>query len=390
MSKPDFIVFGEGNYNTLGVLHELGAIGVEPLLLIIGKSKDWKSGIIIGHSKYAQRIVEVDSAEAGLNWIKDHIDNFAENTIIYPTSDTTEMLLDKNNDCLSPKFKFPNAGTKGAVSRLMDKNLQTELARKSGLRILESQFTTSSDFSFVKVKYPCMCKPLNSTTGCKGDMRVCENEGELRDALHTGKHTHDYVVQQYIRNEADLLFLGVSFPNGEVWIPAVVIKPGVSPVGEYTHAIISTDIEKYLPEINEVRDFVKSTGYMGPFSIEFGLERGKNYFFEINVRNDGTSHYPLGAGVNIAQAYIQGMPANVPIREYEMIDEVADLRRVLNREIGLLKWIRSFLNAGSYRFYMKGDRGLIIPLIKMFTARTAGKIYRTVMKIGNCPIGSFG
>lgn len=382
MTKPDFLLFGEGNYNTLGVLHELAAIGVDPLLLIIGKYKDWKSSNIIGYSKFARRVVKVDSVENGLAWIKEHIEFFANNTIIYPTSDTTEMLLDRNFDWLSLKFKFPNAGMKGAVSRLMDKNLQTELARKSGLRILASQFTTSSHFSLYKVKYPCMCKPLNSTTGSKGDMRVCKNEVELREAIHTGKHTHEFVVQQYILNEADLLFLGVSFSNGNIWIPAVVIKPGVSPIGEYTHAIISTDVKKYLPEINEVRDFVKSTGYMGPFSIEFGLEKGKNFFFEINLRNDGTSHYPLAAGINLAQAYIQGFPINAAMCEYEMIDEIGDLRRVLNGNIGFIQWIKSFLKAGSYRFYMKDDIGLIIPLIKMFTARTTVKISKIFSK---CP-----
>lgn len=377
MNKPDFLLFGEGNYNTLGVLHELGAIGIDPMLLIIGKSMDWKSGNIIGYSKFARRVVEVDNVEAGLAWIKEHFDAFIDGTIIYPTSDITEMLLDKNYDNLSLRFKFPNAGREGAVSRLMDKKLQSELARLSGLRILESQFTTSSDFSFDKVKYPCMVKPLNSTAGSKGDMRVCENEVALREALQNGKHTHQFVVQQYIRNEADLLFLGVSFSDGQIWIPAVVIKPGVSPTGEYTHAIVSTDVGKYLPEVNEVRDFVKSTGYVGPFSIEFGVERGKNYFFEINLRNDGTSHYPLAAGVNIAQAYIQGAPTSVSISEYEMIDEVGDLRRVLSRDIGLIQWIRSILNAGTYRFYTKGDIRLIIPLIKMFTARTAVKILKT-------------
>lgn len=68
--------------------------------------------------------------------------------------------------------------------------------------------------------------------------------------------------------------------------------------------------------------------------------------------------------------------------EYEMIDEIGDLRRVLNGNNGFIQWIKSFLKAGSYRFYMKDDIGLIIPLIKMFTARTTVKIYKIFSK---CP-----
>lgn len=376
--EKDFILFGEGNYNTLGVLHELQECGVTPLLLIVGKAKDRKKGNIIGYSRYAKRIVEVSSFEEGLDWLVSNRDAFVVGTIVYPTSDNAEKLLDGNFDLLSPHFRFPNAGSQDAVSGLMDKQRQTELAEKSGLRVLQSQYTTSPDFSLDKVKYPCMVKPLNSTRGTKGDMRVCEDEVELKEALASGKHTHDFIVQQYIRNEADLLFLGVSYSNGDVWLPAVVVKPGVSPVGEYTHALISTDVAKFLPEIESVKDFVRWTKYVGPFSIEFGLERGLNYFFEINLRNDGTSHYPLRAGVNIAKAYIDDeMPKTLlPIIEYEMIDEVGDLRRVQRGELSFKHWLNSFRNAGTYRFYKAGDYPLIMPLASMFMVRSLDKVLR--------------
>lgn len=377
--NPDFILFGEGNYNTLGVLHELHEVGIIPLLLLVGKAKDRKRGNIIGYSKYAKRIVEVASQDEGLNWIITHQDSFSTGTVIYPTSDNGEMLLDSHFNSLHPKFRFPNAGKQGEVAKLMDKQFQTHLAKASGLRILESQYTTSTDFSFQKVKYPCMAKPLNSTRGSKGDMRICSNESELKIALRSGKQTQDYIVQQYIHNEADLLFLGIAYKNGDIWLPAVVIKPGVSPIGEYSHAIISTNVERYLPEIDNVRSLLQQTNYSGPFSIEFGHENGNNYFFEINFRNDGTSHYPLGAGVNIASAYINDIiPTNVNHIEYEMIDETGDLRRVLTKELSFSQWYKKFRDAGSYRFYYKGDTNLIFPLTYMFISRTIGKIFRSL------------
>lgn len=378
---PEVILFGSGNYNTLGVLHELAEAGITPHILSVGNPKDRKSGNIIGYSKYAEKIIQVETETDGIRWIEDNKDSFPAGTIIYPTSDSVEQLLDLAYDMLSGHFKFPNACKAGAVSFLMDKHRQTDIAKNSGIRVLDSQYTNSPDFSFHNITYPCMVKPLNSTAGSKSDMRVCENEKEVREALTGGKETHEFIVQQYIHNEADLLFLGVAMDNGEIWLPAVIIKPGVSPTGEYTHATVSTNVSKYLPDIQTVKTFVRNLEYKGPFSIEFGLEKGIPYFFEINLRNDGTSHYPLSAGVNIAAAYISGIiPAETKVVEYDMIDEITDLKRVFNREISLGRWCKSFFNAGSYRYYRAGDTKLLRPLIPMFFTRLSGKFLRLLKR----------
>lgn len=381
IETPDFIIFGVGNYNSLGVLHALAVAGKEAFILAIGNSKDWRQGNIIGYSRFAKHIHPVESADEGAEWLLKNKTKFPERTVIYPTGDVEEKALDCRFDSLNQHYIFPNVEKQNGVSALMDKQLQTFLAEKAGIRILRSQYSGSKDFSFSKVEYPCMVKPLNSTAGSKGDMRVCENEAELKVALTSGKHTQEFIVQQYIRNEADLLFLGVSLPEGKVIIPALVKKPGVSPTGEYTHAIITTDVTKHLPEYDAVIRFVKNLGYVGPFSIEFGLEKGKNYFFEINLRNDGTSHYPLKMGVNIPMLYYNGISgANIQSEfesaEYEMIDEVGDLRRVLGHELTFGQWYKSFRNAGTYRFYHHIDKRLRFPIIKMFIKRLLSKLAR--------------
>lgn len=380
---PDFIIFGAGNYNSLGVLHAMAEADVDVFILCVGKARDWKNGNIIGYSRFAGNIHVVDTADEGAEWLLKHMEEFPLDTVIYPTGDNEEKALDLRQHALITRFRFPNAGRQGAVARLMDKHIQTELAEKAGIRILKSQFTNSDDFSFAKVSYPCMVKPLDSTSGSKGDMRVCGNEDELKKALESAQHTKNFIVQQYIKNEADLLFLGISFPDGSVEIPALVRKPGVSPTGEYTHALVTTDVEAWLPEKKEVETFVRSLGYTGPFSIEFGLGKGKNYFFEINLRNDGTSHYPLNAGVNIPFLFYTSIRGNnIPTvtskQEYEMIDEVGDIRRVLNKEIEFGKWFKNFKSAGTYRFYHAKDKRLLPYICLMFIRRIIGKISRSL------------
>lgn len=381
MLLPDFIIFGAGNYNSLGVLHAMAETGKNVFILCIGLSRDRKHGNIIGYSRFAKNIHEVSSPKEGVEWLKKNKNLFPQDTIIYPTGDKEEKALDNSFDDLKNYYIFPACGERGDVSRLMDKNLQIDQASRLGIRVLNSQFSNTPDFSFEKVVYPCMVKPLNSTSGSKGDMRVCENVEQLKEALNSGKNTDNFIVQKYIKNEADLLFLGIALPNGHIMIPALVKKPGVSPTGEYTHAIITTDIDSHLPEKEDVISFVKSLNYIGPFSIEFGLEKGKNYFFEINLRNDGTSHYPLGLGVNIPLIYYNSIhnreyPSSWEFGEYEMIDETWDLRRFFSKEISLIKWYKSFINAGSYKYYHNQDRKLIFHLVPMFCNRLFSKLFK--------------
>lgn len=383
--KIDFILFGEGNYNTLGVLHCMAAKGVKVFLLLIGSGKRLLHGEVLGYSKYAQYGYSVKNEREGLQWLLAHQQDFPQGTVIYPTSDSAETLLDAHYDVLSTHFHFPHCDKQGEVTRLMEKDVQTALAAQHGIRTLQSMYTNNADCDLNKVTYPCMVKPLISISGSKGDMRVCANREELDEALASAKHTKEFIIQQYIQNEADLLFLGIRLPNGKVWIPSLVKKPGVSSTGEYTHAIVTTAVPENLPELEEVKAFVGALNYVGPFSIEFGLEKEKNYFFEINLRNDGTSHYPLASGVNIAYVYYRACKGQLTADdvaytqgEYPMVDEVLDIRRVLSREISFGEWWHLFRSAKAYRYYVSFDRRLALVLLPMFFNRLISKVWRSL------------
>lgn len=385
--KIDFILFGEGNYNTLGVLHCMAAKGVDVFLLLVGSGKRVLKGEVLGYSKYAQYGHSVQDENEGLEWLLAHKKEFPQRTVIYPTSDTAEFLLDSCYDVLSRYYVFPNCGKQGEVTRLMEKSVQNAMAMQHGIRTIKSIYTNDSEYNIDKVEYPCMLKPLVSISGSKGDMRVCDNREELDEALASAKHTRDFIIQQYIQNEADLLFLGIRLPNGEVWIPSLVMKPGVSSTGEYTHAIVTTSVSGYLPELEEVMAFVSVLNYVGPFSIEFGLEKGKNYFFEINLRNDGTSHYPLASGVNIAYVYYRACKGLLTADdmchaegEYPMVDEVLDIRRVLSHEISFGDWWKLFGEAKAHRYYVPFDKRISICLVPMFISRLIGKVWRTMLR----------
>ncbi|WP_295876862.1 ATP-grasp domain-containing protein [uncultured Akkermansia sp.] len=384
--NPDFIIYGSGNYNSLGVLHCMASKGIKVFLLLIGSGRNFFKGEVIRFSKFSHNLHVVHDEEEGLRWLLSHRRNFPKGTIIYPTSDTAESLLDLHYDELIDHFIFPNAGEAGKVTQLMEKDKQTLYAAQAGIRTLWSRYTTSSDFEPDQVTYPCMVKPIKSITGSKGDMRVCHTPEELNKAIQSAKNTKDFIVQQYICNESDLLFLGIRFADGTISIPAVIKKPGVSSTGEYTYAIVSTAVAECLPEQENVKNYVNALQFVGPFSIEFGLEKDKNYFFEINLRNDGTSHYPLAAGINIPYIWYlssKGILTNDdlahPDTEYEMIDEILDIRRVLSHEQTLLQWYRRLLSARAYRYYVSFDPLPTLMLLPMFLSHVFQKLIRSVI-----------
>lgn len=198
----DFIIFGSGNYHTLGIMHALHEVGLEFFVLVVGEYKNWRHGNIIGHSRFWKNYHQVRNEEEGAEWLMRNKDRFPEGTIVFPTGDTYEKVLDMNFDSMYGHYLFPNAGEKGKICTLMDKHLQAELASRAGIRTLQDiKITKNTDLSCIPLEYPCMLKPLNSIKGSKGDMCLCENEAVLKKAINNSKHTEEFIVQQYIRNE---------------------------------------------------------------------------------------------------------------------------------------------------------------------------------------------
>lgn len=312
----------------------------------------------------------VNNEEEGIKWILKNKGRFTEGSIIYPTSDKVEKLLDINYKELKPKFLFPNANEPGRVSFFMTKSNQFELARRIGLNVLESQYYTGTELPYTFIEYPCIIKPLDSTLGSKGDMALCHNDDELQFAINHAAHTKSFIIQQYISKESEVLFLGIAFENREIEIPAAVIKPDISEYGEYSHAITTNNLHEFGNEISRIKELVREIGFKGPFSAEFAITKGQPFFLEINLRNDGISHYPLSGGINIARSYLTQEPfTSHELFSYEMIDETCDIKRWIRGELKLSDWLKAMTNAGAFKWYGERDYSLIPPLSMIFISR---------------------
>lgn len=214
-----------------------------------------------------------------------------------------------------------------------------------------------------KVIYPCFIKPASSVSGSKKDIKKCNNTLELEQVINDAKLHQEYLFQQYVDKEFDLLLIGTRLiTNNQIIIPAVFVKERWYGMGDdATMGRLTTNVEQYI-SLKEVEKFVQSTNYYGPFSIEFGVVNNKPFFYEINFRNDGTSHYFNALNVNVPLIWVldaYGLDYSQQIcfidREIFFIDEFGDYLNIVTNQLSIKQWFKDFKKASVFKYYQKGD-----------------------------------
>lgn len=96
--------------------------------------------------------------------------------------------------------------------------------------------------------------------------------------------------------------IGLSLDEGRtVVIPGVTRLIWASSESSNTGIVEIDGFDKYddIP-LDRVRSFIRATGYSGSFSVEFLRDKeGRDYFMEINFRNDGNAIVATAANVNL-------------------------------------------------------------------------------------------
>lgn len=371
------IVFGNSNYNTLGVVRGMCSKGVEVFLLLVSTSHF--NTVIL--SKGVKEYKRVDDEEKGVAFLLDKKDAWKD-AVILPTSDKAESALDMNFDKLFLYYRFPHAKKQGMVNSLMDKCLQLKLAANAGLHVpVTVRYRKGSPLP-EGIAYPCIAKPQNSTTGQKGIMHICRDKVELLQTLEVSHHVDDFLLQQYINKEYEVLLIGCRLPDNRIWIPGVFKKERwYLKGGDASYGIISTQLDEFFSQQTEVCTFIEKLNYYGPFSVEFGVMNGIPYFYEINLRNDGTSHYFHKAGIFIPYIHylanvgkLKEVDLTVPrLCNYTFIDEFGDLVNLRETKLSFRQWWYDVCHASAYKYFQAGD---LKPFLAITPRRVVTSFYR--------------
>ena len=232
--------------------------------------------------------------------------------IILSVDDDSAYLVDSILDKLQPYFICANINNQqGEIGRLMNKQVQKELARQSSLAVAQSWAIDFDHGNFELpegITYPCYVKGLMSYHTLKKYQGRCDSKAELRKKLE--KIGREYpcpiIVEEFIEIEQDLGIIGLANGN-ECVVPGIVelldsghgSHKGVSAFGRVRAEVAGEGI------CERVEQFVKSLNLRGLFNVDLVVSRGQIYFVELNLRYAAYGYAVSRAGVNLPELYIR-------------------------------------------------------------------------------------
>lgn len=344
MQQPTVIVIGSNHHNTLGLIRSLGEKNLIVDVILEPSNLQFCN---LRFSKYINKIHYLNN----LNEIEDKLNYYRRkscNNIVLCGSDQAVAYFDAHYDELKDNFIFFNAGEKGRINFLLNKSNTFPIAEKYGFNIIKTWIIIDKDRLPNDITYPCFIKGNNSIHSSKSDISVCQNEAELKESLHNGA---EYLVQEYIIKEHELDIIGFAFNNGN----KVIIPGAVRKIRDYTESqsnYIRLDNIKLYPEFKhmDIEGFIRELGYEGIFSIEVIYNKGKYYFLEINLRNDGACWIYTAAGINFP--YLWFLYANNRLEKCELenikikkslyLMQLDDLRNIFKNRVTFLQWVKDF------------------------------------------------
>ena len=354
--KNKVIVWGSDCFNTLGLMRELGGRELELVFLIKGHKG------IAASSKYCQDYIETSTIEDGYSHLIENYRSEDVKPIIITPSDEIITFIDRHKEDFEKYFIIPGTIMKGNIEKYIDKNNMTALAEEIGIVCPKSKaIQKGSDIS--GVEYPCLIKPSREKPGHYNEFKfkICKNERVLKRTLCFVRSDSQFILQQYIPKKLDLLVYGARMWDGKTVIAGAFIRDRWVDSGSSSHGWFSQKIPECV-DTSKICEFLEQIDYHGLFSFEYGLYDDKAYFFEVNLRNDGTSHYFYQAGANIPLAYVYSSAgldySHIPTKicgDKIFIDELYDVENVLKGKLSRKQWKQAMDEAAIFKYYDKDD-----------------------------------
>lgn len=372
-----YIIFFADGLNPLGVIRSLGQKGIKTDVIID------KFAPIIDTSKYIGRVFFAESNEDAYKILTENYRNEVLKPVLFFTYEGNSNFCDELYDELKDKYIFYNAGKKGELTRLSNKEVQCQLAKECGIKVPLYEILHKGDLP-KQVPYPVITKTLTSTeSGWKKDMIVCQNEQELLQA-YTEILADDIMVEEYIDapNEFDLK--GFSINGGEqiyfTYQKTWKYKDPAKRWLMYFEPCYNEDIKEQLTAM------IRKAKYSGIFDAEFmQKENGELVFLEVNWRTGMFNYNHTFAGVNLpylwAKSTIDGKidfdNIKPTISSYTAFDEMS-FSDVLRHPSCALLWFKTLKQADVLFYYHLDDKKPCWIAWKHFFCRKVTNIIRKI------------
>ncbi len=357
MEPLTVIVWAADDFNALGLLRQLGKANLNLFFLIIGKLG------VTSKSIYCKMYAETATLMDGYEYLLENFRSCPTKPIILTSGDAIITFIDHHRKELDEYFILPGTKEQGLIEKYTDKNTMTQLAMEIGINCPQSRFV-KWDSVVDDVIFPCVLKPAHEKPGHYNEFksRKCDNLNSLKNTLRLVHKDSEFILQQFIQKEKETLVYGGRMRDGKTLLAGAFVKDRLLESGPGSHGVLTSEIPADI-DTSMISAFLERIEYFGPFSFEYGLMGDKAYFFEVNLRNDGTSHYFYQAGANIPLAYVLscvGMDYSCISTQVKgdnnwFIDEVYGVEDVLTGKVSLKQWNKEKTEATIFRYYSEED-----------------------------------
>lgn len=351
------VVIGRNYTSRLGMIRAVGMAGYGVIVIKTNGAPGSKD--IDAYSKYVKDYLYArEPNREELIKVILSLKSDKEKTILIPVDDYAASTIDEHIDLLKKDFLFPNIGMEqGAINRLMDKNIQKDLARKAGLNVANGWVVDIKNHTYSlpdDIEYPVFPKPQISFKGNKRCMKKCKDETELRRVLDDVASQRDcpMLLEQYIEIDKEYALLG--FSDGvNVEIPGMLQMlesgngghRGVTLFGK----IFPVDNTNFL---NQLKQFIQSQRFVGLFDIDAYENQGVIYFNELNLRFGASGYAVTSSGVNLPQCLIN----NLLEAKSCICGKVQSETSFVNEKVAYDDWYDGFISTKGYEsFISKAD-----------------------------------
>ena len=166
-------------------------------------------------------------------------------------------------------------------------------------------------------------------------------------------------LQEFIPIEGEILINGCRTWDKKITIAGTSYRDRF--LNDISHGQIKKGISE-LVDINLVKSMLERIDYYGLFSFEFGKSKGKAYFFETNLRNDGTTYSFYRAGANLPLLWIyssagldySSVPSTVT-KDVWYMDDLFDCLNIRKGVVSKEQWQNERKEAEVFRYYDEND-----------------------------------
>lgn len=357
--KNKVVILGDSSHNTLSAVRSFGEAKIPLTLILVGV----RDTCFVGASKYLKKgnlhcVRELDECMSILM----NLSGGDVPQTLMTTFDAAAEWVDAREPELSRLFLTPCRGKR--LGPLFNKAEQCKLAKECGLTVPFSViYERGNPLPENEIGYPLITKPLVSSLGEKSDIHICRSKQDLLQALEANSHCDRFIMQEFIEKEYEIDAVGVSLPDGVVMGGAIQkIRHWPRLVGAGAFGVFRK-ISDFDVDQDGIRDFLKRSGYLGPFSVELlHTSSGSNYFMEVNFRNEGLAYASTCAGANLHALYLD---SNYVIdwtkfRTTYMMNYSIDFLYVKQGDITLWHWLKDFLKTRCFINMCFSDLGPVL------------------------------